>query len=345
VEEHTTIAVDLAKTVFEVAVSKSPGRISVHKRLSRARLLPFFRNHPPATVLLEACGSSHHWARQLQSLGHRVRLLPPHHTRRYVLRDKTDRADATALLEADRNEQISPVPVKSLHQQTLAALHRIRSGWILTRTARINLIRGLLRELGVLIPLGSRHLLPGLQTALADPSNPIPPALHPVLLAAAAEIGELEERIQQLERQLKALCHDLAPVKRLLTIPGIGLLTATALVAFVGEVSRFPSGRRFASYLGLVPREHSSGQRRRLGAITKRGDAYLRTLLIHGARSVLLAAKRQTHPDKLRCWALRLQNRRGHNRATVALANKLARIAWAVWTHDVPFQSTTLNPA
>lgn len=344
-EEHTTIAVDLAKSVFEIAVSKSPGRICLRKRLSRARLLPFFRNHPPATVLLEACGSSHHWARTLQSLGHRVRLLPPHHTRRYVLRDKTDRADAAALLEADRNEQISPVPVKSLHQQTLACLHRLRSGWILTRTARINAIRGLLREFGVLIPLGPRHLLPGLQAALADPANPIPPALHPVLLSAAAEIRELDERIHQLERHLEALSQGLPPVKRLLTVPGIGLLTATALVGFVGDVSRFPSGRHFASYLGLVPREHSSAERRRLLAITKRGDAYLRTLLIHGARSVLLAAKRQTHPDQLRRWALDLHTRRGHNRATVALANKLARIAWAVWSHDLPFHSATQEAA
>jgi transposase len=340
-----TIAVDLAKTVFEVAVSKEPGRVWLRKRLSRAQLLPFFRNHPPATVLLEACGSSHHWGRQLESLGHRVLLLPPHHTRRYVLRDKTDQADARALLEAHRNEKISPVPVKTLQQQTLACLHRLRSGWIATRTARINAIRGLLRELGICIPVGPRHLLPRLQAALADPAQPIPPALHPTLLSAAAEIRQLEERIHQLERQLKALSHSLTPVKRLLTIPGIGLLTATALVGFVGEVSRFSSGRRFASYLGLVPREHSSGERRRLGAITKRGDAYLRTLLIHGARSVLLAAKRHSHPDQLRRWALCLQNRRGHNRATVALANKLARIAWAVWTRDVPFQSSTPHAA
>lgn len=215
---------------------------------------------------------------------------------------RPDRADATALLEAHRNEQISPVPVKTLHQQTLATLHRLRSGWIATRTARINAIRGLLRELGIIIPLGSHHLLPRLQAALADPADPMPPALHPTLMEAAAEIRELEERIHQLERQLKALSNCLTSVQRLLTIPGIGLLTATALVGFVGEVSRFPSGRRFAGYLGLVPREHSSGEHRRLGAIT--------------------------------------QNRRGHNRATVALANKLARIAWAVWTRDIPFQAT-----
>lgn len=338
-----TIAVDLAKNVFEIAASKEPGRVCLLKRVSRSRLLPFFAQQPPSTVLLEACGSSHHWARHLQDLGHRVLLLPPHHVRRYVLRDKTDSADTTALLEAHRNEEISPVPVKTLNQQTLACLHRTRSGWILTRTARINAIRGLLRELGITIPQGPRHLLPGLQAALA--SGTIPEALHPALLSAAEEIQQLEGKIRQAELQLKALSGCLPPVQRLLTIPGIGLLTATALVAFVGDPSRFRSGRRFSSYLGLVPREHSSGERRHLGSITKRGDTYLRTLLIHGARSVLLAAKRHTHPDRLRCWALSLQNRRGHNRATVALANKLARIAWAVWTRDVPFHATTRNAA
>ena len=344
-EKDMTIAVDLAKTVFEIAASKEPGRVCLRKRLSRRQMLPFFSQQSPATVLLEACGSSHHWARQLQTLGHRVLLLPPHHVRRYLLRDKTDRADATALLEAHRNEQISPVPVKTLHQQTLASLHRLRSGWIATRTARINAIRGLLRELGITIPQGPRHVLPVLQTALADPSGPIPDALHPALQDAAEEIRQLEGKIRQAELHLKTLAASLSAAARLQTIPGIGLLTATALLAFVGEPSRFRSGRRFSSYLGLVPREHSSGQHRHLGSITKRGDAYLRTLLIHGARSVLLAAKRHTHPDKLRRWALSLQNRRGHNRATVALANKLARIAWAVWTRDVPFHSTTPDAA
>ena len=342
-EKHMTIAVDLAKTVFEVAVSKEPGRVCLRKRLSRAQLLPFFRNHRPATVLLEACGSSHHWGRQLESLGHRVLLLPPHHTRRYVLRDKTDRADATALLEAHRNEQISPVPVKTITQQALASLHRLRSGWLATRTARINAIRGLLRELGITIPQGPRHVQPGLRAALACGS--VPEALHPALLAAAEEIRELEEKIRRAELQLKALSQCLPSAEQLQTIPGIGLLTATALIAFVGQPFRFPSGRRFASYLGVVPREHSSGNRRHLGSITKRGDTYLRTLIIHGARSVLLAAKRDPHPDRLRRWALSLQNRRGHNRATVALANKLARIAWAVWTRDVPYQATAPNAA
>lgn len=338
-KEHTTIAVDLSKTVFELAVSHEPGRVAERHRLSRGQLIRFFAQRSPATVLLEACGSSHHWARQIEAHGHRVLLLPPRHVRRYVLRDKTDRADATALLEAHRNEQIAPVPVKTLHQQTLAALHRIRSAWLATRTARLNTIRGLLRELGVTIPQGARRVIPGLTAALSDPSRRVPDTLHQILLSTASELRELEKRIRDVERQLESLSRSLPAAARLRTIPGIGLLTSTALIGFVGDPTRFRSGRRFASFFGLVPREQSSGLQRHLGAITKRGDAYLRTLLIHGARSVLYAAKRSHQPDRLGRWALAVQQRRGHNRAAVALANKLARIAWAVWSRNTVFRS------
>jgi transposase len=345
VKEHTTIAVDLSKSVFEVAVSREPGRVCQRRQLSRNQMTRFFAQRPPATVLLEACGSSHHWARQIESLGHRVLLLPPHHTRRYVLRDKTDRADATALLEAHRNEQIAPVPVKTLHQQSLAALHRLRSAWLATRTARLNAIRGLLREMGVSIPQGARRVLPGLSAALSHPSSPIPHALHETLLSAAKEIRELEGKILLVQRQLEALARTLPAVARLRTVPGIGLLSSTALIAVVGDPSRFPSGRRFASYFGLVPRERSSGPSRHLGTITKRDDAYLRTLLIHGARSVLYATKRSQQNDRLRRWALSLEQRRGHNRTAVALANKLARIAWAVWNRDTVYRATPQTTA
>jgi transposase len=335
--DPTTIAVDLAKSVFEIAVSHQPGHVAERRRVSRTQMGRFFAQRARATVILEACGSSHYWARRIEGLGHRVLLLPPQHVRRYVLRDKTDRADATALLEAYRNEQILPVPIKTLHQQTLVALHRLRSGWLATRTARLNAIRGLLRELGIAIPAGARHVLPGVIAALSDSFHPVPGTLHETLLSAASEIRELEGRIREVERQLESLSRGLPAAKRLMSVPGIGLLTATALVGFVGDASRFRSGRRFASYLGLVPRERSSGLQRHLGAITKRGDAYLRTLLIHGARSALYAAKGSRQPDRLRRWALAVQQRRGHNRGAVALANKLARIAWAVWTKDADF--------
>lgn len=283
----TTIAVDLAKSVFEVAHSERPGRIAHRARLSRAQFARLLATHRPATVLMEACGTAHFWGRHALAYGHRVLLLPPHAVRPYVPRNKTDRADATALLEAARNEGIHPVPVKSVPQQAVTALHRLRSAWLATRTARLNTLRGLLREFGVTIPVGARAVVPRLTALLGADASAIPTRLHPALAAVATEIRELEAHIRRVEQQLTALAATMPLVAQLRTIPGVGLLTASALVAFVGDARRFPSGRHFASYLGLTPREHSSGLRRRLGAISKRGDPYLRMLLIHGARAVL----------------------------------------------------------
>lgn len=337
VADNTTVAVDLAKSVFELAVSPRPGRVSERYRLSRGELLRFFAQRPAATVLLEACGSAHFWAREIEGLGHRVVLLPPQHVRRYRPRNKTDRADAKALLEAFRNEEIRPVPVKSPAQQQLAALHRLRSAWLGTRTSRINTLRGLLREQGIVIPVGARHVVPRALELAGEAASGLSDGLRFALFELAQEIRECERRLADLEVRLAALaCQDALTV-RLRTVPGVGLITATALVGFVGDLQRFPSGRRFASYLGLTPRERSSGSIRRLGAISKRGDTYLRMLLIHGARAVLAAAPQMKRPDRLRKWALALAARVGHNKATVALANKLARYAWAVATHEADF--------
>lgn len=336
--KSTTIAVDVAKEVLEVAVSAQPGQVSGQRRLSRTAFMKFCTDQPPATIVLEACGSAHYWGRRLQALGHRVVLLPPHATRPYVFRNKTDRTDTRGLLEAFRNEDIHPVPVKSVPQQALTALHRLRSTWLATRTALLNTVRGLLREFGCTIPLGAHHVLPRAWDLLADADSGLPDALRPALAETCTEIRDIENRIRVVEAQLQALADQTPTVARLCSIPGIGLITATALVAFVGDVRRFPSGRHFASYLGLTPRERSSGLIRRLGAISKRGDVYLRMLLIHGARAVLWAAKRRPTPDRLRSWALHLQELRGHNKAATALANKLARIVWAVWKHDIDFR-------
>jgi len=336
--QSTTIAVDLAKSVFQIAVSHQPGRVAETHRLTRSQFLRFFAERKPALVLLEACGTSHFWARQLQALDHQVLLLPPHQIRPYVRGNKTDQADAKALLEAHRNAEIRCVPVKSVGQQTLAALHRLRSAWMADRTARINLVRGILRELGFPIAVGARHVIPRALALLAEP-DALPEPLRLVLAEACQEIRDFERRVLGVEKQLRALAAQLPVVERLQSIPGVGLLTATALVAFVGGVLRFPTGRHFASYLGLTPREHSSGLRRRLGSISKRGDPYLRMLLIHGARAALFAARRLKQPDRLRTWALVVEKRRGHNKTAVALANKLARIVWAVWRRDVAFES------
>ena len=340
--KDTTIAVDLAKSVFEVAVSQRPGKVSARRRLSRGQFSRFLAEQAPATVVMEACGTAHFWGREAGAHGHRVVLIPPHAVRPYVLRNKTDGADAKGLLEAVRNEAVHPVPVKSVDQHVLTALHRLRSTWLATRTARLNTVRGLLRELGFAIPVGARQVVPHVWALVSDADSGLPDALRPVLAEVAREIGELETRLREVERSLETLASASPVVARLRTIPGVGLLTATALVAFVGTVQRFPSGRHFASYLGLTPREVSSGHQRRLGRISKRGDPYLRMLLIHGARSVLCHAKKATGArDRLRVWALERERLRGHNKAAVALANKLARIAWAVWCHERAFAVTT----
>jgi transposase len=335
--KHTTIAVDLAKTIFEIAVSDRPGHVTRSLRLSRSRFLRFFAEHGPATVVLEACGTAHYWGRHLRKLGHQVVLLPPYDVRPYVRRNKTDRADAKGLLEAYRNEAIHPVPVKEVSHQGVAAMHRLRSTWLATRTSRINTLRGILREIGFTIPVGAHHVVPRVESLASAPDSELPDTLRPFLIDACREIRACEQRMKTVESQLRRLQSQLPTVRRLQTIPGVGLLTSTALVGFVTDVRRFPSGRHFASYLGLTPREFSTGAVRRLGRISKRGDAYLRMLLIHGARAVLNAAKKKSQPDRLRAWALSCEQRRGHNKAAVALANKMARIAWSVWKRDRTF--------
>jgi len=343
VEKHTVASVDIAKLIFEVAVSHEPGRIAEKRRLSRNVFLLFFAQMPAATIVMEACGSAHFWARKLQHLGHTLVLLPPSQVRPYVTRNKTDRTDAKGILEAYRNADIRPVPVKSVPQQVLVSLHRFRSGWIASRTAQVNSLRGLLRELGFVIPMGIEKVLPQVRALIADPDADLPAALRPTLARACDEIQALGESIKATDQQLEALAKQTPLVDRLRSVPGIGLVIATALVAFIGDVQRFPSGRHLASYLGLTPREYSSGMKRRLGRISKRGDSYLRMLLIHGARSVLCHAKKAKEHDRLRSWALGLQQRTGHNKAAVALANKLARIAWAVWRNGCDFES--MRPA
>jgi transposase len=335
--EHTTIAVDVAKSVFEIGISHRPGHVDKHHRLSRNQLSIFFAAQPPATVVMEACSSSHYWARQFMRFGHDVKLLPPFYVRPYVQRSKTDRTDVKGMLEAWRNSEIRPVPIKTEAQQQLIALHRVRSTWIATRTARINTARGILREFGIVVADGASRVPARVTELIEDAGTELPMGVRDLLNELVVEIRQLTSRIENVERQLAAMAGETPVVERLRSIPGIGLLTATALIAFVGNVERFPSSRHFACYLGLTPREHSSGLRRQLGHISKRGDAYLRMLLTHGARSVLWAAKSKSKPDKFSTWAVDIHGRRGHNKASIAVANKMARIVWAVWKHGNSF--------
>ena len=334
----TVIAIDLAKDVFQVAVSHVPGQVAMHYRFSRAKLQSWIVGVAPATVLLEACGSSHFWARTIARAGHRVVLIPPHIVRRYVAGNKTDKNDTKALLEAYRNEEIHPVPVKSEAEQGVTSLHRLRNGWMSTRTARINEVRGLLREFGLTIPVGAGRFLERASQIIHDESNCLPSPLRRALETALEEIAALEHKVDGMDKSIAQIARQTPKVRELQSIPGIGVLTSSAVAASLVDLHRFRSGRQVSSSLGLTPREYSTGNRRRLGRITKRGDRYLRTLLIHGGRSVLRAAKMKKQPSRLEAWALDRERAIGHNKAAVAVANKLARIMWAVWTKGAPYQ-------
>jgi transposase len=342
--DATTVAIDLAKDVFELAFGNGMGQIVERKRLSRRAFARCLENRPRLEVVMEACGSAHYWARRLQALGHGVRLLPARDVRPYVRRNKTDRADAAGLLEAARCSQIDPVPVKSPRQQGLQALHRARELLKGQRTAGLNLVRGLLREYGIAIPVGAAKVPAAVRDALEDGENDLPMCLRATVAEQMERIQALGAGMAAIERRLEEEAHADVAVQRYQTVPGVGLLTATALRAGAGDLARFRSGRHLAAWLGLVPREHSSGQQRRLGKITKRGDGYLRTLLIHGGRAILRSAamrQRAGRPlDPLQVWALELQQRQGQNKAAVALANKLARRLWAIDHHGDAF-----NPA
>lgn len=304
----TTVAIDLAKDVFELAYADGHGRIVGRKRLSRCVFARCLENGPALEVVMEACGSAHYWARRFQRQGHQVRLLPARDVRPYVRRNKTDRADAAGLLEAARCGQIDPVPVKSPRQQGLQALHRVREQLKSQRTASINLVRGVLREYGIIVPLGAAKVPAAVRDALEDGDNELPMALRVTVAEQMERIGALEAGMAAIEKRLaEEAARDVA-VQRYQSVPGVGLLTATALRAGAGDLSRFRSGRHLAAWIGLVPREHSSGHQRRLGPITRRGDAYLRTLLIHGGRAVLRSALMRQRAgrqlDPLQAWTL-----------------------------------------
>jgi len=346
----TTVAVDVAKNVFELAGADANWKVIGNARLTRAQFERWFDNRNVELVIMEACGSAHHWARRLQGRGIEVRLLPAQYVRAYVKRNKTDAADARALLEAARASDMKAVGIKSVEQQGLQALHRTRSAWKATRTQRINALRGFCREFGIVVPEGAPKGLERIAQVLADESSALPALLRGAMRVMLEEIRLLEARMGELERELAEIATASAPCQRLLSVPGIGLITSTAMVGAVADPKSFASGRHYASFLGLTPREHSSGDRRVLGGISKRGDRYLRTLLTHGARSVLRAAtvaRRCGRPlSRLQLWALEVQARTNHNKAACALANKLARIAWAVWVKQEDYRSSpAVNPA
>jgi transposase len=329
------IGLDLAKNVFQVHGVDARERPVLRKRLSRTKVLEFFSQLPPCRVGMEACPGAHWWARQLLQLGHDVKLMPPQYVRPYAKRNKNDATDAEAICEALTRPTMRFVPVKSLEQQAALLLHRTRDLLVIQRTQLANALRGHLAEFGVVVAQGIGRVRE-LVTLLAEPNGDrVPPLAREVLMTVVMQLREVEQRITELERQLLGWHRTNEVSRRVATIPGVGPITATALVATVGDPAYFRSGRQFAAWLGLVPRQGSSVGKEWLG-ISKRGDGYRRRLLVHGARTVV---RWQKIRDPASTWLSNLLTRRPVNVATVALANKNARIAWALMIRNETFQA------
>ncbi len=327
----TTIGIDLAKSVFQVHGVDKDGKTVIQKRLRRSKVLEFFVQHSPCLIGMEACSSAHFWGRKLREQGHEIKLMAPQFVKPYVKANKTDAADAEAICEAVTRPTMRFVPIKSVDQHAVLSLHRARSGFVKSRTAQANQIRGLLGEFGIVLPQGISHVAGRLPDIIEDADNELPIVFRELLLRLRSHLLELNRQIQALEDQIDTWHKDNEDSQRLAKIPGIGVLTASALVASIGDARCFKNGRELAAWLGLVPRQHSSGGKPLLLGISKRGDAYLRTLMVHGARSaVRVAANKQTPTDR---WTSELSTRRHMNVVSVARANKNARIVWALLAH------------
>lgn len=332
----TIIGIDLAKNVFQVHGVDERGKAVLKKQIKRDHMAAFFVNLPPCLIGMEACGSAHHWGRKLQQMGHTVRLMAPQFVKPYVKSNKNDIADAEAICEAVARPNMRFVAIKTADQQSVLALHRARQGFVKARTAQANQIRGLLAEFGLVLPQGIRHITQSVPPLIEDAKNDLPGAFAQLILQLLGHFKELDRQVSELELQIKTWHRASTASSKLEKIPGIGPITASALVASVGDPRSFSNGRQMAAWLGLVPRQHSSGGKPTLLGISKRGDTYLRTLLIHGARAVLSHALRKTRQQG---WLARLAQRRNANVAAVALANKNARIVWALLAHDREFRT------
>jgi transposase len=333
----TTIGADLAKSVIQVHGVDSHGNTVLRKQLKRNQVMEFFTKLEPCLIGMEACGSAHHWARKLQQLGHAVKLMAPQFVKPYVKTNKNDMADAEAICEAVTRKNMRFVPVKNVEQQAILSVHRARQGFVKARTAQANQIRGLLAEYGVAIPVGISHIAKDVPKIIEDGGHDLPGSFQQLIGRLVGHFKELDKQVDELEGQIKQWHRENEDSCRLAEIPGIGPITASALAASVGDAKSFKNGRQLAAWLGLVPRQHSTGGKSTLLGISKRGDSYLRTLLIHGARSVVRVAQAKT--ELTGSWLHSLMGRRNANVATVAQANKNARIAWALLANNRKFRS------
>jgi transposase len=324
----TTIGIDLAKSVFQLHGVDAEGKIVLKKKLRRGAVLDLLRDLPPCLIGMEACATSHYWAREIGALGHEVRLIPPAYVKPYVKRQKNDAADAEAICEAVTRPSMRFVPVKSAERQGVLVLHRGRDLLMRQRTMLLNAIRAHLAEFGIIAAQGPSKVMELIGKLRDNEEIDLPDIARSALLALAAQLDAMACEIRSLERQLMAWHRANETSQRLQTIPGVGIITATALAASIPDPSVFRSGRQFAAFLGLVPRQNSSGGKERLGRISKMGDGYLRKLLVVGATSVIRRAGSNTSATG--AWVRSLLERKPARVATVAMANKTARIAWAV---------------
>jgi transposase len=336
-ETVTVLGIDLAKNSFHLYGINENGNTVLSKKLTRTKLTSFIAQMPVCLIGIEACGGANYWKRVFERYGHTVKMMSPQFVKPYVKSNKSDAIDAEAICEAVQRPNMRFVPCKSIEQQDIQSLHRIRSQLVARRTAQANQIRGLLLEYGIVIPKGISYVRKQIPNILENAENELTLLFRTLLKDLYEEMAHLDERVESLEGELKKVSQDNINCQRLLTIPGIGLLSATALIAAIGDIRVFKSGRELAAWLGLVPRQHSTGGKPTLQGISKRGDTYIRTLLIHGGRSITRLAEK--HQDKRSQWISRLEQRRGNNIAAVAVANKNARIAWVLLTREINFKT------
>lgn len=336
-DKITTIGLDLAKHVFHVVCTDRHGKVVSKRMLKRSRVLPYFANLPGSLVGMEACASAHYWARELSALGHQVKLIPPQYVKPYVRGNKNDYNDALAIAEAVTRPAMRFAAVKTPAQQDIQALHRLRERCLGSRTALCNQLRGLLAEYGLVLPKGISTLRRHLPEWLVDGENGLSDLLRQLLAQGYEQLRELDRHIDFYTRELVHQGRQDEACRRLQTVPGFGPIVASVFHSVVGKGEAYRRGRDVAASIGLVPRQHSSGGKDVLLGISKRGNRYLRSLLIHGARSVVIQAKRKN--DRLSRWINRLVSARGMNKAVVALANKMARIGWVILARKTVYQA------
>jgi transposase len=332
VKNITLLGIDLAKDVFQLHGVNEHGKKILGQKVSRAALPRLIANLPKCKIVMEACGSSNYWSRKFMSYGHTVTQISPQHVKPFVQGNKNDKNDARAIVIAAQQDDMPTVPTKTIEQQGMQMNHRYRESLVQDRTALANRIRGYLREMGIFLALGLSQVRKEIPLILEDAENELTEDIRRIISSCHKKVLELDEEIERYTQKIEQFCKQNDKCRRLMQLAGVGPMTASIIYASVGDPLHFRNGRHFAAYLGLVPKEHSSGGKQCLMSISKRGDRYIRGLLIHGGRSVVKCAEAKS--DYLSCWVTRIKKERGYNKAAVAVANKNARHLWAIMAYD-----------